>query len=158
MKKFRIPRKLKKSLKHGFWLYPADENGNYLQAYPDENEADFNAYKSRIIDSLKERIDKKDKTIENFKKEIHIPDTQLKEYIDKLCAPRYRASSYEILIEAKNHNNTITYYYEFINTYRASKKEEYGCNICCLIIDTARTRVNEITFRKKEKRRNKKKC
>ena len=30
MKKFRIPRKTKKFLKKGLWLYPADEKGNEL--------------------------------------------------------------------------------------------------------------------------------
>ena len=33
MKKFRLPRKIKKKL-YGLWLYPKDEKGNSLMAHP----------------------------------------------------------------------------------------------------------------------------
>jgi hypothetical protein len=34
LKQFRLPRKVKKSLKGNLWLYPANEKGNSVMASP----------------------------------------------------------------------------------------------------------------------------
>jgi len=156
MNKFRIPRKLKKQLNKGMWLYPKDEIG-YLGANPAEDKTDFEAYKrgelSEMFDNDEE--DKRlDKIYDDFKMEVHISDSLLKEYIEKLCAKQFVNSSYTTLLEAKKHKNTITYYYEFINAYQY--KESDFSNIACITIDMAEKHLKQITFRKSEKRRNKK--
>jgi hypothetical protein len=40
MNKFRLPRKTKKSLKKTMWLYPPDEKGNSLMAWPAKSQED----------------------------------------------------------------------------------------------------------------------
>ena len=47
--KFRLPRKIKRELKKGLWLYPADEKGNSLMAWPTRYEKDYLAYKEGIV-------------------------------------------------------------------------------------------------------------
>jgi len=48
MKKFKLPRKLKKKLKKTVWFYPKENNG-YLLARPNCDEEDFKAWKSGIL-------------------------------------------------------------------------------------------------------------
>lgn len=58
MKKFKLPRKLKKKLAKTVWFYPEENNG-YLKANPDCDEEDFKAWKSGIlIDFMKLLKDK----------------------------------------------------------------------------------------------------
>lgn len=45
MKKFRLPRKTKKRLRKGLWLYPPDEKGCSLMASPYSSQKDYDAYK-----------------------------------------------------------------------------------------------------------------
>jgi len=52
MKQFRLPRKIKKSLKKGLWLYPPDEEGNSLMASPARYQEDFMAVKMGIARKL----------------------------------------------------------------------------------------------------------
>ena len=42
---FRLPRKVKKKLKKGFWLYLPDEVGSSLQANPTKSQEDYTALK-----------------------------------------------------------------------------------------------------------------
>ena len=46
MSTVKLPRKLKKKLKKGLWLYPADEKGNNLMATSSRDEKDFLAYQN----------------------------------------------------------------------------------------------------------------
>lgn len=39
--KFRLPRKVKKKLKKGFWLYLPEEEGSSLQANPTKSQEDY---------------------------------------------------------------------------------------------------------------------
>jgi hypothetical protein len=54
MKKFRLPRKIKKTVKKGgMYLYPMDEKEKtFLMAWPTENQKDFDAYKSGVVKSF----------------------------------------------------------------------------------------------------------
>jgi hypothetical protein len=59
MKKFKLPRKLKKKLTKTVWFYPKENNG-YLKANPEYDEEDFKAWKSGIlIDFMKLLKEKK---------------------------------------------------------------------------------------------------
>ncbi|MEO0551694.1 MAG: hypothetical protein AAF149_00750 [Bacteroidota bacterium] len=50
--KFRLPRKEKKSLRRGFWLYPSDDKGNSLMASPRRCQKDYDAMKEGILRNL----------------------------------------------------------------------------------------------------------
>lgn len=52
-RKFKLPRKLKKLLKNNIWMYPPDENGDSLAAWPATNKKDFEAYKRGELTKLK---------------------------------------------------------------------------------------------------------
>ena len=63
MKKFRIPRKQKKKIRKGFYLYPLDPIDNtYLSAFPKDNQEDYDAFKkgvlTNILDEIKEKYGK----------------------------------------------------------------------------------------------------
>ncbi len=49
MQKFRLPRKIKKKLKRQLWLYPADEKGNSLMAWPQKSQIDYTAIKEGTV-------------------------------------------------------------------------------------------------------------
>lgn len=56
MKKFRLPRKLKKKLHKTMWLYPYDDSRQgYLMATPYDNEKDFKAYRLGILKDIMDR-------------------------------------------------------------------------------------------------------
>jgi predicted YcjX-like family ATPase len=54
MKKFRLPRKIKKVVKKGMvYFYPMDEKEKtFLMAWPAENQKDYDAYKSGVVKSF----------------------------------------------------------------------------------------------------------
>jgi len=53
MKKFRLPRKIKKKLSNKIFLYPQDSSG-WLMAWPLHNQDDYNAYKKGICKDIME--------------------------------------------------------------------------------------------------------
>lgn len=52
MKRFRLPRKIKKSLKGNLWLYPADEKGNSLMSFPTRSQEDYTALMQGTVRNL----------------------------------------------------------------------------------------------------------
>jgi hypothetical protein len=59
MKKFRLPRKIKKKIK-GFFFYPMDEKTKtYLMAHPKENQEDYNAYNNGVLFDMLSEIKSK---------------------------------------------------------------------------------------------------
>jgi len=56
MTKFKLPRKLKKELKKGFWLYPADSEGTSEVAWPATDEKDYKAFKNSEIKDFLNRF------------------------------------------------------------------------------------------------------
>lgn len=55
MKRFKLPRKIKKSISKGFYLYPPDANGGRIWAQPDKNQEDYDALKSDILENMYEK-------------------------------------------------------------------------------------------------------
>ena len=51
--KFKLPRKLKKLLKKDIWMYPSDENGDSLAAWPATKLQDYLALKRGELTKLK---------------------------------------------------------------------------------------------------------
>jgi len=142
MKKFRIPRKTKKFLKKGLWLYPADENGNSLMGFPARDDEDFYAYKQGILKNLFDSKNSKQESKEyrqKMNKVVSVPNETLRAYVNEIFRKDLRNSSYYILIEAKNHPRAVIAYYNFINAYILDQNGEgsYG-NICCLAVDRAK--------------------
>ena len=141
--KFRLPRKVKKKLKTELWLYPADQKGNRLMAFPYKKQEDYLAMKKGIVKSLfgwgspeeKEESKIEFKALDN---EIYISDEQLKKYVDDIFAEKYRNSSYRILLEAKNHPKAKKGYFNFVNAYHKNLEESSFGNICCMAVDSAK--------------------
>jgi hypothetical protein len=154
MKRFRLPRKIKKSLKGNLWLYPADEKGNSLMAFPARSQEDYTALKKGIVRNL---IDPKNAKArrkafkEKLNKEITVSDGELKSYVDDIIREDLRISSYNTLIAARNNPKAIIAYYNFVNAYQLYEEgdESYG-NICCLSLNKAEELLKK---RKKNKAR-----
>jgi hypothetical protein len=154
MKRFRLPRKIKKSLKGNLWLYPADEKGNSLMAFPSKSQEDYTALKKGVIRNLidpKNTKARRKEFREKLDKETIVSDAELKHYVDNIIREDLRTSSYNTLIEAKNNPKAIIAYYNFVNAYQLHERgdESYG-NICCLSIDKA------VELLKKQKKKKKK--
>lgn len=146
MKQFRLPRKIKKSLKKGFWLYPPDEKRNSLMISPAKSQEDFMAVKkgiARDLFDLKESKSRRKKLQEQLDKEVIVPDDELKDYVREIIRKDLRNSSYNKLIEAKNNPKAIVAYYNFVNAYHLYKQgdDSFG-NICCLAVDKAKELLN----------------
>lgn len=140
-KRFRLPRKVKKHLKGNFWLYPADERGNSLMAFPARYQKDYSAMKKGILRNLMDRKNAKAKRKayrEKMDKENIVTDEELKIYVDDIFREDIRTSAYNKLIAAQNDPNAIIAYYNFVNAYQLYKagNDSYG-NICCLALDRA---------------------
>lgn len=55
--KFRIPRKKKKKISVGLYLYPLDPKDNtYLSAFPKDNQEDYDAFKKGILTNFLDEI------------------------------------------------------------------------------------------------------
>lgn len=141
MEKFRLPRKIKKQLGKDMWLYPADEKGNSLMAWPKKNQKDYTAIKQGVLRSL---IDHKNAKVrrkeywEQLNREITVTDEELKKRVDEIFLEKYRRKAYNTLILAKNNPKAIIAYYNFINAYNSYRKGEDSGNACCHAIDTAK--------------------
>lgn len=140
MEHYRLPRKIKKSLKQTMWLYPPDEEGNCLMAFPARSQEDYIAIKKGIAKKFPEGTKAERKKLQKkLDKEIFIPDQVLKTYVEDIIREDLRLSSYTTLIEAKNSPKAIKAYFNFVNAYQLYEEgeESYG-NICCIAIDSAR--------------------
>ncbi len=159
-KKFRLPRKVKKKLKKGFWLYHPDEKGDSLGASPAKNQQDYIAYKKGDLRNLVDRKNSRKRRKEfnsKLDKEVSISDQVLQEYVNDIFAEEFRDSSYRTLLEAKNSRKGIKAYHNFINAYelQANGEESFG-NISCMSVDYARDLLREEKLLKKKKKARKK--
>ena len=142
MKKLKISRKLKKRLKKGIWFHQPEEDGGSYMAFPHKNVKDFEAYKENRLRNMLDKHNTR-KRREAFRKKLNAPvevsDETLREYVDDMLRKNIRRSSYELLIKAKNNNQAVTAYYNFVNAYQLTQKGEgsYG-NICCAALDVAK--------------------
>lgn len=142
MLKFRLPRKTKKKLKKGLWLYPADEKGNSLMAFPWNSQKDYSAYKKEIVrnsfDHQRTKSNRKEFN-EKLDKEIIVSDEQLKNYINNIIREDLRNETYNILTRARKNSNSILAFYNFVNAYHLLEAgDESMGNICCMSIDLAK--------------------
>jgi hypothetical protein len=142
MGKFRLPRKIKKKLRGHIWLYPADEKGNRLMAWPHESSKDYAALKKGLVSEIIDRKNSKTRGKEyreKLDKVKMVADEELKMFVEEIFAEQYRRSSFDILISAKNNPKAIVAYYNFINAWYLYKNgEESFANICCMAVDLAK--------------------
>lgn len=141
MEKFRLPRKIKKQLGKDIWLYPADEKGSSLMAWPKKNQKDYTAIKQGIIRSI---IDRKNSNAsrkaywEKLNREITVTDEDLKKRVDEIFLEKYRRTACNTLILAKNNPKAIIAYYNFLNAYNDYRNGQDSGNACCHAVDTAK--------------------
>jgi hypothetical protein len=143
MSKFRLPRKEKKKLKKQFWLYARDEKGSSRMAFPAKRKEDYDAMKQGLVKSFfdwrtPEEKEKKKLEFKTLSNEVYVPDQELKNFVNKIFAKNYRISSYDILLEAKNHPVARNAYFNFINAYQKHLEDDSFGNICCLAVDRAK--------------------
>ncbi|SDR74489.1 hypothetical protein SAMN05216503_0712 [Polaribacter sp. KT25b] len=153
MKKFRLPRKIKKKLS-GLWLYPKDEKGNSLMAHPKTSQEDYTAVKQGLVHNILDRKNSRKRSIEFHQKidvEISISDELLKKYVDDYFREDVRIASYQTLINAKNNLHTIKYYFNFINAYQLNKKDGSYSNIPALAVEQAQKLLKKKYIRKNNK-------
>ena len=67
MNKFRLPRKIKKSLKGYLWLYPPDEKESRLMAFPYRYQEDYNNVKLGIVKDIMNDAESKQRRKENVR-------------------------------------------------------------------------------------------
>lgn len=140
--KFRLPRKIKKSLKGNLWLYPADEKGNSMMASPTRYQEDYTALRNGTVRNLidpKNAKARRKEFREKLEKQVIISDQELKRFVIDIFREDLRTSSYNTLVAAKNNLKAINAYYNFVNAYQLYEMgdESYG-NICCLAVDKAK--------------------
>jgi hypothetical protein len=143
MDTFKLPRLEKKKLRKQMWFYPADEKGNSLVAFPHKYKEDYDAMNQGIVQDIfgrktPEEKEKRRKTHEKLDEEIYVSDEELRQYVDDIFAKTYRNSSYNILLEAKNHSKAKIGYFNFVNSYQKHLTEEGFGNICCMSVDYAK--------------------
>ena len=140
-RKFRLPRKLKKQLQKGFWLYKPDADGYSLQAHPATSQEDYAAYKQGRLRNIFDPREIKMRRIElkrNLEPEIYVSDEVLKNYIQDIFREDLRAYAYDIFIKAKSNPTAVKAYFHFINAYQleVSGNSSYG-NICAMALELA---------------------
>lgn len=145
MKQFRLPRKVRKSLKRDLWLYPADDRGNSLMAFPTRSQDDYIALKQGIVKNIQDHGDAKTKAErkalkEKLDSEVIVSDEELKRYVDDIVRKDFRVSFYNILVAARDHPKAVVAFYNFVNAYQLYEKgdDSFG-NICCLSVDKAKS-------------------
>ena len=137
MKKFRIPRKVKKKLKNRWLFFPKQPNGNSQMAFPCKRQDHYDAYKQGILSDMfaYTKEEKKQKKIEWDKKyntPIEITDEELITAINNVFAEEYRSFALRILRQAKHHNIAKKDYYNFVNAYKLD-----DTTTACLSLDGA---------------------
>ncbi|MBN1340985.1 MAG: hypothetical protein JXA03_16775 [Bacteroidales bacterium] len=147
MKNFRLPRKTKKRLMKGFWLYPEDEEENSTMAFPWRSKEDYMALKRGLLRDLfnqKNSKIKRKETKEKLDREVIVTDEQLRNYIDALIKEDLRIHSYNILLQARSNPDSIRVYYNFVNAYQLYQNgDESMGNICCMAIDLAKDLIRK---------------
>lgn len=141
MNKFRLPRKRKKSFKKQLWLYPADEMGNSVMAFPGRSQEDYDAVRCGGARNLLSSS-KQDRKIlyEKLNKETFVENATLRMYVEEVFAPKFQSSSYDVLLEAKRYKSTQKAYFQFVNAYQM---EEFSETNCCMAVDWARKLIKE---------------
>lgn len=145
--KFSLPRKTKKRLKKGIWLYSADENGNSLMAFPARSQKDYDAYKKGLL----RKLGRSEKERKDFKKaldqEVQVSNEDLEHYVNDIFRKSSRKWAYNLLINAKNSKRAKTAYYNFVNAYHfyAEDADSYG-NICSMAVDLAKEKLKKSKF------------
>lgn len=155
MKTFRLPRKTKKKLK-GIWLYPKDELGNSLMAFPKRNQKDYTALKQGIIRNIlsKKNTKKQSRTLHHkLDTEIYVADHILKMYINECFREDLRANAYQLFIRAKNDKKAVISYFNFINAHLLSKKDLSFSNIAVMSYDLAEKLLKKKYKKKKHRKK-----
>lgn len=136
MKKFRLPRKIKKKL-NGIFLYPAYDDGSSLMASPKKYQEDYDAYKSGILRQPFKYTKKQQKVKSKlwdlkYKTPCSMTDKELQDAIKFTFHKDYRKRALDVFRLAKNHPVAIEDYCIFCNAIRLKDS-----TTACLSLDGA---------------------
>jgi len=148
MKKFRLPRKIKKKLKHKWLFFPSKKDGSSQMAFPLKYQEHYDAYKSGILTDLFSytKEEAKQRAIEWDKKyntPIEISDEELVIAVDEIFAEEYKKWALRILRLSKDHNIAVKDYYNFVNAYKLGDS-----TTACLSTDSAEDNLRRSKPRK----------
>jgi len=126
IKKFRLPRKIKKKIANKIFLYPKDSREGMLMAWPLLNQEDYDAVKNGIAKDIfhKTKAQVKTESIkwkETYHQPVEVDDETLSKMVDEVFSAEYRKSALSMLKRAKFHPIAIEDYYTFINSYNLGK-------------------------------------
>lgn len=143
-KKFSLPRKTKKQLKKGIWLYSADEKGNSMMAFPARSQKDYDAYKKGLLRKLGRSVKERKVFTKALNREVEVSNEDLELYVNDIFRESSRKWAYNLLIKAKSSKNAKMAYYNFVNAYHfySEGKDSYG-NICCMAVDLAKEKLKK---------------
>ncbi len=141
MKKFRIPRKIKKKLS-GIYFYPKDEKNCKQLASPKTCQEDYTAHKQNIVGKCFSRTksEAKEASLQweiDYHTPIEMSDIELKLAIDDIFAEEFREQAFNIFSRSKNHMVAKKDYYTFVNAYNMTKNGNDKSIICCMSLDSA---------------------
>ena len=137
MKKFRLPRKIKKKLKSKWLFYPSKEDGSSQMAFPCRHQEHYDAYKKGILSEMFSytKEEAKQRAIEwdrKYNTQIEISDEELEIAVNDIFAEEYRKWALRILRQAKGHSVAFKDYYNFVNAYKLDDSAT-----ACLSADSA---------------------
>ncbi len=143
-KKFSLPRKTKKRLKKGIWLYPADEKGNSVMAFPARSQKDYDAYKKGLLRKLGRSVKERKVFNKALNGEVEVSNEDLELYVNDIFRESSRKWAYNLLIKAKYSKSAKMAYYNFVNAYHlyGAGNDSYG-NICCLAVDLVKEKLKK---------------
>lgn len=139
--KFRLPRKIKKKL-NGLFLYPSDEDGSSVMAFPKRNQKDYDAYKQGILEQpfnytkaeLKEKSEKWDV---KFRTPCELSDEELVKAVESIFGKEYWDEAINTFRQAKNHPVANEDYVIFCNAYNHTVNGD-DCSItACMSLESA---------------------
>lgn len=126
IKKFRLPRKIKKKIANKIFLYPKDSRGGMLMAWPLLNQEDYNAVRNGVAKDMLHRTKAQMKADsikyhETYHKPVEVDEATLSNMVNEVFSSEYRKKALSMLIKAKIHPVAIEDYYTFINSYNLGK-------------------------------------
>lgn len=120
--KFRLPRKIKKTLKKEHLFHPPAADKSRMMANPTRSQEDYNDFKRGLLSPLFSTTKKEQKRMQeefrlSYCQPIEVDDELLKEMVIDVFAEQYREKALTMLLRAKNNPDKVKDYHIFINAY-----------------------------------------
>jgi hypothetical protein len=132
--KFRVPRKTKKKIKNTIYLYPPNEDGSSLMAFPLRSQKDFDAYKQGIVQPLFDYKKAKNEPT-NWEDENTLTVEEIHEAVEHIFAQEYIEQAKRILVRAMNDVHVKKEYLIFVNSWLDTKNGNDKSITMCMVYD-----------------------